>query len=75
MNIIVSETGIIHGRGSDRFKWVSGLTAVEREAVKNGHVVLVKDSNPHHCCTPFKQVTWDGRHYHHHNYPGGVDAL
>jgi len=31
---IISETAVIHGRGSDPYKWVSGLTKSERETVR-----------------------------------------
>jgi hypothetical protein len=34
--IIVSTSGVGHGWGSDPWKWVSGLTAAERAAVRAG---------------------------------------
>lgn len=40
--IIISETGEVHGYGSDPYKWVSHLTAEERAAVRAGQVVLVR---------------------------------
>ena len=37
----ISKSGRQHGWGSDRYKWVSGLTADERLAVRQGKVVLI----------------------------------
>jgi len=34
-NCIVSKTGICHGFGSSKFKWVSGLSKDERDTVRN----------------------------------------
>jgi hypothetical protein len=39
--VIVSRSGMGHGWGSDRWKWVSGLTAAERAAVRAGDIVLI----------------------------------
>jgi hypothetical protein len=41
--IIVSTSGVGHGWGSDPWKWVSGLTAAERAAVRAGDIVLITD--------------------------------
>jgi len=38
---IVSRTGEQHGWGSHPYKWVSGLTPQERQAVRAGRVVLI----------------------------------
>ena len=68
--IITSETGVAHGFGSAKYKWVSHLTAEEREHVKNGTAtVLVTDCPP--CgggngrgCTTRKVVYRSGRYVH-----------
>lgn len=65
----VSTTGIIHGRGRDRFKWVSGLTKEERLIVRKRGIVLIPDDNPHHNTAPYKRVifyngTNGGRYFH-----------
>lgn len=66
--VIISETGKIHGRGSEPYKWVSGLTKSEREAVKRGETVLIYDGNKHPMCTEYKQVTYHNGRYGHKNY-------
>jgi len=65
---IISQTGEIHGRGSDPFKWVSGLTDAERQAVRDGRVVLVRDDNQHPATTAFKRVMFRHGRYYHRNY-------
>lgn len=76
MPIIVSQTGIIHGRGTDSYKWVSGLTPAERQHVRNNTaIVLIPDDNPNPMCTPYKQVLCYHRFkrgccYYHRNYYG-----
>jgi len=71
--VIISETGEIHGHGSQQFRWVSYLTREEREAVRCGGIVLVRDDRyPGRGTTEYKQVTyWRGR-YGHRNYYGDV---
>ena len=71
-NVIISETGKINGRGSMPYKWVSGLTKSERDAVKNGKTVLIADDNDHPMCTPFKQVIFSHGRFSHRNYYGSV---
>jgi hypothetical protein len=67
-NIMISSTGTIHGRGSDIHKWVSGLTAEEREHCRSGGLVLIRDRNPHPATTEYKRVVyWQGK-YSHRNY-------
>lgn len=69
-NILISQTGTLHGRGSDKFKWVSGLTAEERELVKNGGIVLIKTPYKHHTVTEYKIVTvYNGKFSHRNYYP------
>jgi len=41
LQFVYSATGESHGSGSDRYRWVSRLTAEERELVKAGHVVVI----------------------------------
>ena len=43
---ITSATGIAHGWGRARYKWVSGLTTTERAAVREGRTVLVRNCPP-----------------------------
>lgn len=38
---IISTTARAHGWGSDPYKWVSGLTRMERDLVKLGETVIV----------------------------------
>ena len=73
MTTIISTTGKIHGRGSQPFKWVSGLNKQERIAVRTGTaIVLIADDNTHPNCTKYKQVTYFrglcGGKYLHKNY-------
>ncbi len=73
--MMISETATIHGRGSARHRWVSGLSAAERAAVIAGETVLVRDRNQHPSTAEYKQVTlWHDRNgrrrYGHRNYTG-----
>jgi len=72
--MIISTTGVINGRGSDIYKYVSGLTADERRAARNGELVLVPDGNTHPACTPYKRVLFNPRYnvYQHRCYHGEV---
>lgn len=45
---IISKTGKQHGYGRDPYKWVSGLTKEEKEAVKAGKVVIITGCRPAH---------------------------
>jgi len=47
-----------HGWGRDHYRWVSGLTAEEREAVKNGQLVCFKIPNRHPSQSGYKVVTY-----------------
>ena len=68
-NIMISETGQIHGRGSKRYRWVSYLSPQEREHVKAGGTVLIKDNHrTYHNQTEYKQVTYYNGRYGHCNY-------
>ena len=44
--VIISETGEQHGKGTDRYKWVSGLTAHERAAVRSGSALVIVTGSP-----------------------------
>ena len=74
MTPIISETGTPVGKGSQRFKRVTGLTDQEKQAVINGETVLVKCPwADHPTATAFKQVTTytdsrGQRHYTHRNF-------
>jgi hypothetical protein len=72
MSPIVSSTGVINGRGSG-YRWVSSLTAGERETVRRGGVVLVRDDNPHWTTADYKLVTFYKGKYQHRNYYGEVE--
>lgn len=74
MKPIISTTGKINGRGSDRYKWISGLTDSEREAARRGDLVLVKDSSGHYMSTLYKKVKYYAGKYEHRNYHGEVEA-
>ena len=67
---IISRTGKIHGRGSDRFKTVSHLTAEERSRCRAGELILVRDLNRHPSTTEFKEVVYVNGRYTHRNYTG-----
>jgi hypothetical protein len=67
--VVISQTGIIHGRGSMPHRWVSGLTKSERAGIRDGqHVVLVPDDHPRSRCE-YKLVTMYHGHYYHRNAP------
>ena len=72
--MIISTTAVIHGRGSSKFKWVSNLTEQERDAVRRGELVLIRDHNNHHTTTEYKQVSYNYGQYQHRNYYGEVNA-
>lgn len=65
--ILVSATGRQHGYGSDPYKWVSGLTAEERDAVRAGAVVLVTGSRQ---TRELPEGLRDVRRVKHHRYGG-----
>jgi hypothetical protein len=43
---IISKTGKQHGYGTAKYKWVSGLTKAERDAVRDGKKVYITGSRP-----------------------------
>ena len=68
MKILISKTGKINGRGSDKYKWVSFLSKNERDAVRKGEVVLIEDTNTHYATTKYKQVYFASNRFSHRNY-------
>lgn len=69
MSKIISRTAQIHGRGSQPYRWVSGMTLDERLAVKRGELVLIRDHHPLSGCD-YKRVVYDRRSnkFGHRNY-------
>mgnify|MGYP001171980187 FL=1 len=71
---IISTTGQLRGKGSDRYKRVISLTRGERDAVIAGEIVLVKCPwGDHPGATPYKQVgvftnKWGKKTFFHVNY-------
>jgi hypothetical protein len=67
--IIVSKTGYSRGWGSDRNKTVSGLSEAERQAVRNGQVVLIGNCPPSRggngLGTTYRQVIESGGRFYH----------
>ncbi len=65
--IIISDTGEQHGYGTARYKWVSGLTREEREAVKSGEIVLItgcrRSGGGNGTGTTVRQVIYEGGRY------------
>ena len=60
MEIIISRTGRQNGAGSDPYKWVSGLTAAEREHTRHGTALVVVTGCPTHAGNPpYRVVVWD----------------
>lgn len=73
-NILFSESGEVHGYGSERYKWVSHLTPSERAAVKSGEVVvIVEGSRPsgggNGTGTYYRQVTYTPGYGYGHRVP------
>ena len=73
----VSTTGILHGFGSCRYKWVSNLSDAERALARNGGTVLVPVICPKQSQTDYKVVIAyrrpsGGWHYGHRNWYGGT---
>ena len=74
MTPIISQTGTPVGKGSARFKRVTGLTDQEKQAVIDGEIVLVRCPwSDHPTATAFKRVTTytdsrGQRHYTHRNF-------
>lgn len=47
-DILISDTGVIQGRGTAPWKYVSHLTNEERIAVRSGKWVFIRDFEAHH---------------------------
>lgn len=73
VEVIFSESGTVHGFGSERYKWVSGLEKFEQEAVKAGHVVIVesarKSGGGNGTGTYYRQVTYTPGYGYGHRVP------
>ena len=66
MRLVKSCTAEKHGYGSMPWRWVSGLTAGERDAVRNGDIVYFEINKTSYMQSGFKIVThsdrgWDCR--------------
>lgn len=77
MRVIRSSTGVIHGRGSGPWKWVSGLTPRERVAVRMGWLVWIRDKEAwHHNQSGIKVVLFrSGKYFHREPNPAEVDRI
>jgi hypothetical protein len=72
--VIVSETGVVHGHGTAPYKWVSGLSDSEMEAVKSGSaLVFIRDnaSAGHWTQSGYKVVHYGGGKYFHREPSAG----
>lgn len=71
--IIFSETGEVHGYGSEKYKWVSKLTKAERDAVQAGKTVIVeasrKSGGGNGTGTYYRQVTYTPGYGYGHRVP------
>lgn len=67
MQVVISKNGVINGRGTAPWKWVSNLSESERAHVRNGTAwVFVRDYQAHHHLqSGWKVVLWLGRKYVH----------
>ena len=64
-NVIVSTTGKLQGFGRDIYKWVSYLTRAERQAVREGELVVIWGAPTHGGNPPYRKVVFqDGRFVH-----------
>lgn len=75
--VMRSDTGVIRGRGSDPWKWVAGLTASERRAVKRGGLVYLVDPEAgHYTQSGYKVVLYrSGKYYHREPTPEQLRAI
>ena len=64
-NVIISTTGELHGSGSDPYKWVSYLRPAEKQAVKDGELVLIWDAPTHGGNPPYRKVVYQNGRYNH----------
>lgn len=78
MDIIISNTGEGRGWGKAIWKWVSGLSKDEQEAVQEGKVVLItgcpKSGGGNGTGTTLRQVIYRGGRYLHRVPPKEVLA-
>jgi len=75
--VIVSDTGVIHGVGTAPFKWVSGLSDSEREAVQRGDRVFIRNPQASHWTqSGWKIVKYrSGKYFHREPSPADVVAF
>lgn len=60
---IQSLTAVKHGWGRDSYRWVSGLTKCERQAVKDGVLVWFAIKPWHYMQSGYKVVTYKRGRY------------
>lgn len=78
MKYYLSETGVIQGRGTQPWKYVSHLSDEERAAVKDGSgIVLIRDYQAfHYTQSGYKQVFFmSGRYVHREPHPDILRAF
>lgn len=77
VDVIFSGSGKVNGYGSERYKWVSGLTKEEQAAVKAGNVVIVEGSRPsgggNGTGTYYREVTYAQGYGYGHRVPKLTD--
>lgn len=64
--VVFSDSGVCHGYGSDRYKWVSGLSKDEREMVKNKTGVVIVEAarrSGGNTGTYYREVTYESGRY------------
>jgi hypothetical protein len=65
--IVVSKTAVVHGAGSDTYKWVSQIEPDIRRRLRNGDniVVVTQIASRHYTQSGWKQIYYKcGRYYH-----------
>ena len=78
MTVIFSKTGELHGAGSAPYKWVSRLTRREREAVKQGALVVIRSRQKrwqHAGHPPYRKAVLTGKYRWVHRVPTPGECL
>lgn len=78
MNVILSKSGVVHGHGTQPYKWVSGLLPDERKAVRDGSaLVFIRDTGSHHYLqSGYKVVSYrSGKYIHREPDPSQIRAF
>lgn len=67
MDIVVSKNGVVNGRGTAPWKWVSSLSDSERAHVRAGTaLVIIRDYQAYHYTqSGYKVVGYVGKKYVH----------